>query len=321
MVAVGLMLAAAALAVQQPASTAPERLQPGDFVWMPEAAPAGPLLLIVSLAEQRAHLYRNGVRIAVTTVSTGRPGFETPPGVYQILQKHVEHYSNLYDAAPMPYMQRLTWTGVALHAGRLPGYPASHGCIRLPDEFARRLFGVTSLGMTVVVSGGAAEVPRLVHPGWLSPAIAEPAIHGDTPDRWTPEAAPEGPMTIVVSTTDREVRVLRNGVEIGRAMVELDGPPEPGIRILQLQGGTASGESAYVPGRPRLDWRQVVLEGSPPVDAASAGTSYGRLRVAPEFARRVYDELRPGTTVVITSDPLDRGPPGEPLIDVVIPSD
>ena len=136
------------------------KLRPGQYVWAPEVAPSGPMLLIVNLATQRAILFRNGVPIGATTVSTGRPGYRTPTGVFTILQKHVEHYSRTYDNAPMPYMQRLTWRGVALHAGQLPGYPASHGCIRLPRGFAQRLFGVTKLGMTVVITDRAVT-PRI----------------------------------------------------------------------------------------------------------------------------------------------------------------
>jgi hypothetical protein len=116
--ATGLAVAAAlagapAPAAQRPYDQPPEQLAPGDYLWFPEAAPAGPLLLVVSLPQQRAYLYRNGLRIAVSTVSTGRPGYETPPGVFTILQKHREHFSNLYDDAPMPFMQRLTWSGGA----------------------------------------------------------------------------------------------------------------------------------------------------------------------------------------------------------------
>ena len=108
--------------------------------------------MVVSLPEQRAYVYRNGVLIGASTVSTGKKGHETPTGVFTILQKHEDHYSNLYDNAPMPYMQRLTWSGVALHAGKLPGYPASHGCVRMPYEFARKLYAETKTGLTVVVS-------------------------------------------------------------------------------------------------------------------------------------------------------------------------
>jgi hypothetical protein len=314
----GLALAFAGLAAATHlASEAPAPdLKPGGFAWYAPAVPAGPLLLVVSLPEQRAYLYRNGVRIAVSTVSTGRPGFETPPGVYTVLQKHEEHYSNLYDDAPMPFMQRLTWTGVALHAGRVPGYPASHGCVRLPLEFAKKLFGVTALGMTVVV---AAEhsAPALAHPGWLAPPVAAVApadgegaplppapAPTDAAFEWHPERSPTGPLTLLLSTADRRVRVLRNGIEIGNAPLALSGPTPAGTVVLQLQAGARAEPSRFVPGRPRLNWIRVQLD--PPVasDAvAPEDALYAGVDVAPAFARLVYEALVPGTTIVMTDQP------------------
>jgi hypothetical protein len=138
-------------------AAAPKPLKPGEFEWHPERSVAGPVLVVVSIDDQLAHVYRSGVRIATTTVSTGRPGNETPTGVFNILQKKKMHHSNLYDDAPMPFMQRLTWDGVALHAGRIPGHPASHGCIRLPLAFAQKLYGVTYHGGTVVVVDSASS--------------------------------------------------------------------------------------------------------------------------------------------------------------------
>lgn len=126
-------------------------LKPGEFQWDPQASPSGDIVVVVSLPEQRAHVYRGGVRIGVSTVSTGKSGKETPTGTFPILQKAVKWNSNRYNNAPMPYMQRLTWDGIALHAGALPGYPASHGCVRLPLAFARLLFGETSSKTTTVV--------------------------------------------------------------------------------------------------------------------------------------------------------------------------
>ena len=137
-----------------------EGLKKGEYLWAPEMSPEGPVLVVVSLATQRMTVYRNGVPIGVSTVSTGKKGYATPTGVFTILQKHVIHKSSLYEDAPMPFMQRLTWKGVALHAGSLPGFPASHGCIRLPLQFAKLLYGVTKLGFTVVITNEAA-VPRI----------------------------------------------------------------------------------------------------------------------------------------------------------------
>ena len=129
-----------------------QRLKPGQYVWSPDLSGDGSALVIVNLKTQRLILFRNGVPIAASTVSSGKTGNETPTGVFSILQKNEKHFSKTYNNAAMPNMQRLTWRGIALHAGNLPGYPASHGCIRLPLEFSKLLFGSTSLGMTVVIT-------------------------------------------------------------------------------------------------------------------------------------------------------------------------
>ena len=127
-------------------------LTPGEFHWQANGSVDGPVLIAVSLPDQKLYAYRNGALFAASTVSTGRRGHATPRGAFPILEKHREHYSNLYNSAPMPFMQRLTQDGIALHAGKLPGYPASHGCVRLPLAFAERLFAVTQRGGMVVVT-------------------------------------------------------------------------------------------------------------------------------------------------------------------------
>jgi lipoprotein-anchoring transpeptidase ErfK/SrfK len=126
----------------------------------PEAAAApeeptirsGGVKVVVSLPLQKAYVFDDGELIATSPVSTGKKGYETPAGTFRILQKKVHHRSNRYSNAPMPYMQRLTWQGVALHAGALPGYPASHGCIRLPRSFAKKLYGLTDFSTEVTVT-------------------------------------------------------------------------------------------------------------------------------------------------------------------------
>ncbi len=117
----------------------------------PQEALRDGVLIVVSLSSQHAFVFKKGEAWDSTPVSTGKPGNDTPEGIFPILQKKVLHRSTLYDDAPMPYMQRLTWDGVALHAGRVPGYPASHGCIRLPKAFAKKLYEVTNFSSTVVV--------------------------------------------------------------------------------------------------------------------------------------------------------------------------
>jgi hypothetical protein len=133
------------------------RLSPGEFVWEPKAASTGPMFLVIDLTRQRVLLYRGGVPIAASTISSGSEGRETPTGVFTILQKEVVHRSRTYDDAPMPYMQRLTAKGVAMHGGNLPGYAASHGCIRLPKAFAKLLYGVTELGTPVMITSAEQE--------------------------------------------------------------------------------------------------------------------------------------------------------------------
>jgi hypothetical protein len=126
-----------------------DALKPGEFFWQPHLAPSGGVELVVSIPLQRAFVYRGGVLIGVSTVSTGKPGHKTPVGSFDILQKRRQHFSNRYNNAPMPFMQRLTWDGIALHAGEIPGRPASHGCVRLPAAFAKTLFEATRLGAAV----------------------------------------------------------------------------------------------------------------------------------------------------------------------------
>ncbi|SEJ80967.1 Lipoprotein-anchoring transpeptidase ErfK/SrfK [Sphingomonas sp. OV641] len=126
-------------------------LTPGQYLWEHDAA-AGPVSILISIPDQKAYVYRGDMLVAVSTVSTGKEGKETPVGIFSILQKKQMHRSNLYDDAPMPYMQRLTWDGIAIHAGKNPGFPASHGCIRVPASFAKKLFAATEMGATVEVT-------------------------------------------------------------------------------------------------------------------------------------------------------------------------
>ncbi|WP_374604793.1 L,D-transpeptidase [Arenimonas sp.] len=292
------------------------RLLPGEYLWTPELAPVGPVLVLVSLPEQRAYVYRNGVRIGVTTASTGKPGHETPTGVFSVLQKKREHYSNLYDDAPMPFMQRLTWDGIALHAGRIPGYPASHGCIRLPEAFAEKLYEVTARGMTVVITDDPARVPMLADPS-LFPATPLPQkvgtratdlalpVPADAGFSWQPGLAPPGQVTVVLSLADREMVVMREGVELGRAPVRLPGPVPAGTRAYLMLEGLQPDAGPSLPERPRRRWLRVLGDGGD--DPASVLGPAG-LDADPRFLARVYDLLVPGATLVVTDEPLRRAP-------------
>jgi len=140
--------------------------------------PKGPLQIVVSIGTQKVTLFSNGVRVAQGPVSTGVPGRPTPTGVFSIIEKDRYHHSNLYSNAPMPYMQRITWSGVALHEGVLPGYPASHGCIRMSHDFAQKLWPVTNLGVRVIVAHNELAPVDFAHPKLFvpKPKPPEPAI-------------------------------------------------------------------------------------------------------------------------------------------------
>ncbi len=157
----------------------------------------GPLLVVVSIDDQRLTVYADGKPIARSAVSTGIPGHPTPTGIFSVIQKSRFHRSNIYSGAPMPFMQRITWSGIALHAGIVPGRPASHGCIRLPHEFATKLWTMTKLGARVVIARTQPSVVELSHPGLFAwnprlfetPAWDEPPPELQYPNRTAVVAA------------------------------------------------------------------------------------------------------------------------------------
>ncbi len=280
-------------------------LKPGEYWWQPKLSPSGPIMVLVSIPLQTMSVYRNGILIGRSTVSTGSQGHSTPGGVFSILGKSREYYSKKYDNAPMPNMQRLTDTGICMHSGNLPGYPASHGCIRMPYDFSLLLFSVTEQGGTVVVGNGKTPVPHLAsNPGLLlapkdvSPEMLRPLAHNDY--EWNPERSSSGPITIVVSAADRALYVYRNGNPIGRAALELNGRGRLGEQVFSLLEGTTGQPSLLAPGREALRWMSVTSSGGNAEKVAS------RLRFNPEFGHKVYDVIKPGATVIITDQPVVR---------------
>jgi hypothetical protein len=277
-----------------------ETLKPGQWVWAPQIAPTGPITVYVDLSRQLATIYRNGVRIGISTVSSGKPGHETPTGVFAILQKDAKHRSSTYNNAPMPYQQRLTWDGVALHAGGLPGYPESHGCVHLPLAFSRLLFGETHMGGTVIVAGRAGGAVMTHGAGVLAPqgdggvAIAHVPLADSETYRWTPEIAPDGPLAIIVSRSDQRIVVLRNGTEIGRARAELpaDDFETHVMTYTKLPDG-------------RLRWMLVGVPGHAGEDGQvlDVGT-LAHMRLPRGFLTALNAVIVPGTTVLITQAPV-----------------
>ena len=132
---------------------------------------SAPVLAVVSISEQKITVWSADGQVARSSVSTGMIGHSTPTGVFSVIGKERYHESNLYSSAPMPFMQRITWSGIALHAGNLPGYAASHGCIRLPDNFAQKLYGMTRMGMRVVISDRDIVPVAIAHPALPAPTF------------------------------------------------------------------------------------------------------------------------------------------------------
>lgn len=170
------LIASPALAQNAPMHEVAASLRAGQYRWSSDVSGKAAPDIVVSLVLQRAYVYRDGALVGVATVSTGRRGKETPAGDFTTLQKARWHRSNLYSNAPMPFMQRLTWDGIALHAGHNPGYPASHGCIRLPPEFARILFDLVPLGARVTVADYPSETPVYLQVDDFGIGIGEPRL-------------------------------------------------------------------------------------------------------------------------------------------------
>lgn len=277
-------------------------LKPGEYWWNPKISPKGPVVVLVSLPLQTASVYRNGILIGRSSVSTGSKGHETPPGVFTILEKKQEHYSKTYDNAPMPNMQRLTWEGIAMHSGQLPGYAASHGCIRMPYDFSTALYSITTKGATVVIGNSKNQPYLAANPGLMlaprdfSSSMLKPLASGEYD--WRPGRSSSGPVTILVSSADRAIYVYRNGQPIGRAAVQVSG--RLGDHVFTLLDGVSGGASPFAPGRAARKWMSVSGSGGSPHDLAS------KVRFSPEFAQKVDDALAPGATIIVTDRPAAR---------------
>ena len=280
-----------------------EQLQNGEFNWRPERSPDGPVLVIVSIPDQLVYVYRNGVRIAASTCSTGKLGHRTPTGVFKILQKDKNHRSSTYNNAPMPYMNRLTWSGIALHAGQLPGYPASHGCVRLPKAFAEDLFGVTKLGMTVVIADDKSQPEEVTHPGMVLGEYAAREFNAVDAAIKTAEYseghewAAKSP-SVVVSSADKSARVFDNGALAASGKVEIQDPEKPlGERVFTLTG---SDDQAGA-----LEWQAAGVGAGAKATGEDNGAALRRVKADPAVREAIRKRLKFGMTVVTTDQPAD----------------
>jgi hypothetical protein len=269
-------------------------LQNGEFNWFPERSAAGPILIIVSIPDQRVHVYRNGVRIAASSCSTGKPGHRTPTGVFTILQKDKHHRSSTYSNAPMPNMNRLTWSGIALHAGNLPGYPASHGCVRLPMQFSELLFGVTRLGMTVVIADEKSQPASVVHPGLVLGDYARrefAAVDSSLKKAQYSEgrSAAVRHTSVVVNGADRRMSVLEDGAEIAAGSVEIAGSgPIPDSVHTLVASDAEKGD---------LRW---VSTGYGKTDREDLARELRRIKAEPAVREAMRKRMHHGMTVVTT---------------------
>lgn len=272
-----------------------EQLQNGEFNWFPERSASGPMLIFVSIPDQKVHVYRNGIRVAASTCSTGKPGHSTPTGVFRILEKDKNHHSSTYNNAAMPNMNRLTWDGVALHAGKLPGYPASHGCVRLPMAFSELLFGITRKGMTVVIADDVTQPASVTHPGMILGdyarrefAAVSTALLKDTYSAGhidNPKVT-----SVVVSSKDRSVTVLEDDkvVATGKATIEDDKKPL-GEKVYTLTGSSNENDS--------VRWSGV---GYGKTDREDMASQIQRVTAEPQVREEIRKRMQNGMTIVTT---------------------
>ncbi|BDS08745.1 hypothetical protein NT6N_37850 [Oceaniferula spumae] len=285
-----LLLLAVLPATLAPKADAEEREHnPASYTWEPQLSQKGPVVVTVSLKTQTAAVYRNGIKIGSCEVSSGRKGHTTPSGVFHILNKDADHRSKTYNNAPMPYSERLTWDGVALHAGSLPGHPSSHGCIHLPYDFSKKLFGVTQKGTTVVVTK---EQPD-VH---VSDSHSLGFKGGESSDFiWKPQASPDGPVSLLFSRADGKIYVLRNGVVIGECVVKtsLFSKRVDGTAAFVFSGWIVDANKQSA----RSSWIQISDSKEHHTDTLDEWFS-----LDPRFQHLLQAVIIPGTNLVVTNE-------------------
>lgn len=280
-------------------------LKPGEFTWHPERSPYGPVAVVVSLPDQRVYVYRNGVRIGVSTCSTGKPGHETPTGVFTILQKDKNHHSSTYNDAPMPNMNRLTWSGIALHAGKLPGFPASHGCVRLPMAFSADLFSITHVGTPVIIADTTTFPDNVIHPGMvLSDAAEKDFDHAvaTLKNKSIPTSAEhpyQPPATsILISSADGRAIVLDDGQIVADGGVTILQPSQPlGNHVFILSHLHTDDKE--------LHWKPIGYSTDPKLAATSADqNTLTRVRANRDINDAIRARMKPGVVLVTVDLPL-----------------
>src|SRR5882724_11627892 len=309
----------------QPSPTVPQRrqkprLRQGKKIAAPQkeaGKPQGPLIIAISIQKQNLKIYDAKGFFAETPISTGMPGHPTPMGVFSVIQKHKLHHSNIYSSAPMPYMQRITWSGVAMHAGVLPGYPASHGCIRMPMAFAVKMWGWTKMGARVVVTPGEMTPADFSHPLLMAQRVVpQPAVANEpSPDAASAaslELGPtvghdggvkpvmsEPPAAPLTQTADARAALPAQNAPVTMTDATSSGGNPPPRNEAAAPGETASSESAKTGVATQTSGDAVRTEGpakdarteAPKADAASS-------REKPDQNVKAVTDIRPAAADV-----------------------
>ncbi|HEX5213598.1 MAG TPA: L,D-transpeptidase [Pseudolabrys sp.] len=306
-----------------------------------EQHPQGPFQIVVEIAKQEVELYGQNGFVARAPISTGMPGHPTPLGVFTVLSKAKWHQSNIYSGAPMPYMQRITWSGVAMHAGPRPGYPASHGCIRLPEDFAIWLFHTTKVGARVIVTREPAppvdiDNPKLFVPATLAgdttkvatsaPAAPAAAIQpvaavtvADATDKIAPAAeqkpsAPPRPITVFVSRKQSKVFVRQGFNQLFDMPVTIADADRPlGTHIYTamalkdegkaLRWNVISIPSGYAHHKAKRRGKTEDAEAEPQA-ASTAAEALDRIALPPEAIEKISMLISPGSSLIVSDNPL-----------------
>lgn len=301
-------------------------------------ASKGPLQIIISIADQRISLYENGALIARSSVSTGVERHPTPLGVFSVISKQKWHRSNIYSAAPMPYMQRITWSGIALHAGDLPGYPASHGCIRLTNDFAIRLWHLTKRGTRVIIAHEDVRPVEITNPQLFvpKPRVASVSPESGTTtlasndsvaaattrappmsntDEGTKSSDPDSagvraqkvvPISVFVSRQLNKLFVRRGFTPLFDVPIKIRNPAEPmGTHVFsamefQNEGAAIRWTVVSIPEKSSLNQPTPprLHKEAPMPDKANAALE--RIEIAQDVADRISELLTPGSSLIIS---------------------
>jgi hypothetical protein len=307
-----------------------------------EELPKGPFQVIISISDQRLSLYGSDGLITRVPVSTGMHGHPTPLGVFSVIQKQKWHRSNIYSAAPMPFMQRITWSGVALHAGVLPGYPASHGCIRMSNAFAVRLYHLTKVGTRVIITRKDVAPAEIAPPALLPPAPAEdtsaspqPPAPAEVKTAAAVEAAPaqsEGadaldpseatekaaalePITVFVSRKTQKLAVRQGFAPLFDSPVRFEHPELAiGTHIFTaidtartaMRWTLVSMPEETTRSEPRKDERKASFQAKPAKIADDAvdraNRVLDRIHIPSDVYDRIFGLLSPGSSLIISDD-------------------